>query len=282
MCSPPRASAPPRSSPPASRGWSAARSRCASMPGSVPRPPVARAQNLVRGLIKPLGGEAIKRWDAAKTVLVREFKSDRSRVEKEIAERHSGVGGAILSVVDWATGLPDWVTEDYNAAEKRFADGVIQNLLAISQDVETIIASCQKIIDETKEEVAGIFRALPGSLQEWASRSRPSSKAELDGLGKEVADARDSFNKQLSESASQAVDEVRSRDRRASQESWRPDRPDRRRGEALRRRSGEIHHRGAALSWSASRPPPSGRWSPRSRRSSRTSSTTRLASPTIC
>ena len=170
---------------------------------------VTRAQDLVRGLIKPLGGEAMKRWEAAKTVLVREFKADLSRVEKEIAERHSGVGGAILSVVDWATGLPDWVTRDYNTAEKRFADGVIQNLLTISQYVETIIASCQKIIDETRKEVAGIFAALPASLQEWAKQEQAKFEGQLDNLGKEAADARDSFNKQLTESASQAVDEVR-------------------------------------------------------------------------
>lgn len=167
------------------------------------------AQSAVKGLLKDVSSNAMAKWEEAKNALTHAFKADLKIVQDRIDERHSGAGGFVVGIWDAITGLPDWAIEAYDKAEKNFGDGVIAKLLEISQEVESIIAACQTIIDNARTRIAKIFKDLPPSLQTWAAQEQAGFEKKLDGLKTEVAAARDSFTKDLSERASQAVDEVR-------------------------------------------------------------------------
>ncbi|QAY79329.1 hypothetical protein [Sphingosinicella sp. BN140058] len=167
------------------------------------------AQSAVKGLLKDVSSNAMAKWEEAKNAHTRAFKADLKIVQDRIDERHSGAGGFVVGIWDAITGLPDWAIEAYDKAEKNFGDGVIAKLLEISQEVESIIAACQTIIDNARTRIAKIFKDLPPSLQTWAAQEQAGFEKKLDGLKTEVAAARDSFTKDLSQRASEAVDEVR-------------------------------------------------------------------------
>ena len=52
----------------------------------------------------------------------------------------------ILAIGDYIGGLPGWVTDEYNRAEREFGDGVCDLLLSISSDVNGVIAAAQAVI----------------------------------------------------------------------------------------------------------------------------------------
>lgn len=168
-----------------------------------------QAQTDVRALLKPLVPTAMDKWEAAKTTLTTQFKNDLKIVKDRVDERHSGVGGAIVGVWDAVTGLPDWATEAYDKAENNFAEGVIAKLTEISIEVNSVIQACEAIIKAARERIAGIFASLPESLRGWATQEQAKFETGLDKLGQEAVATRDGFNKDLTERASQAVDEVR-------------------------------------------------------------------------
>ena len=233
------------------------------------------ARAAVNALLKDLPSTAMSKWNAAKDVLVTEFKGDLADVKKRVDDRHSGVGGFFLGIKDAVAGLPDWAEESYSRAEDRFGDGVINKLTEISTEVNAVIAACDLIISNAKAHIAEIFAGLPQSLQEWAKGEKDKFDGQLDQLHGQVIKARDNFNKDLVERSSAAVDEVRSEI------------------DELRKKAGGLVGRivsaigrflddpvkfiieGLLSSSSASRRPRSGPSSPRSRRSSRTSPTTR-------
>jgi hypothetical protein len=167
------------------------------------------AKNQVETLLKPLASTAMADWDAAKDVLATNFKNDLAIVKKRVDDRHSGVGGWFVGVWDAVTGLPDWATEAYDKAEKTFADGVIAKLTEISTHVNSVIATCDLIIKNARERIQKIFADLPESLRGWATQEQAKFDGQLDQLHKDVIAARDNFNKDLTDRASQAVDEVR-------------------------------------------------------------------------
>lgn len=168
-----------------------------------------QAQTDVRALLKPLVPTAMDKWEAARTALTTQFKNDLRIVKERVDERHSGVGGWFVGVWDVVTGLPGWATEAYDKAENNFAEGVIAKLTEISIEVNSVIQACEAIIKTARERIAGIFWALPESLRGWAAQEQAKFEAGLDKLGQEAVAARDGFNKDVTERASQAVDEVR-------------------------------------------------------------------------
>lgn len=168
-----------------------------------------QAQTAVKGLLKDVTPNAMTKWEEAKNALTRTFKEDLKTVQDRVDERHSGASGFVVGLWDAVTGLPDWATKAYDKAEKNFADGVIAKLLEISQEVESIIAACQTIIDSARTRIAKIFSDLPASLQSWAAQEQAWFDKKLDGLKQETVAARDAFTKDISQQASQAVDEVR-------------------------------------------------------------------------
>jgi Domain of unknown function (DUF4157) len=168
------------------------------------------ARAAVNALLKDLPSTAMSKWNAAKDVLVTEFKNDLADVKQRVDDRHSGVGGFFLGIKDAVAGLPDWAEESYSRAETRFGDGVISKLTEISTEVNSVIAACDLIVSNAKAHIAEIFASLPQSLQEWAKGEKDKFDGQLDQLHGQVIKARDNFNKDLVEQSSAAVDEVRS------------------------------------------------------------------------
>ena len=76
-------------------------------------------------------------------------------------------------------------------------------------EVNSIIATCERLISQANEDIAALFKKLPGDLDEWAAAERARFQERLDGLQNRVNETRDNLNRDLTEQASQAVDEVR-------------------------------------------------------------------------
>jgi len=166
-------------------------------------------QEQVTNLLKPVASNAMAEWEAAKELLVAQFKSDLAPVQKRVDERHAGVGGFFVGLWDVVTGLPGWAEEAYARAEKNFGDGVCNRILEISVKVNTVIATCEAIIKSARERIAKIFSDLPESLGAWAAEQQKTFDGKLDALQKQAIDTRDNFNKDLLDRSAQAVDEVR-------------------------------------------------------------------------
>lgn len=167
------------------------------------------AQRQVDTLLRPMPGKAMDKWNAGVEVLSTRFKQRLQRVEEWIDERHSGVGGFFLGVADYIAGLPDWVTEEYDAAEQDFGDGVCNLVREISTEVNGIVATCEAIIDNARQHINDLFTNLPVELQEWAAGEQARFNQRLDGLNNRVTEARDNFNRELVNNAAQAVQSVR-------------------------------------------------------------------------
>jgi hypothetical protein len=166
------------------------------------------ARTQVTGLLQPLTPKAMQRWDAGVAALSVEFRGSLDQVQGWIDERHSGVGGFFLSGLDALTGLPDWVTEAYDRAEQRFGDGVCELLTEISRDVNAIVAAAQAVIDNARTRIDDLFANLPEGLREWAAGEQARFQQQLNGLERQVTEARTSFVQQVSQRAVAAVAEV--------------------------------------------------------------------------
>ncbi|KRF46544.1 hypothetical protein [Terrabacter sp. Soil810] len=167
-----------------------------------------QAQTQVNALLEPLSRTAIARWDAGLARLSQEFHDTLDRVKRWIDDRHSGVGGAILAVGDYIGGLPDWVTDEYNRAEREFGDGVCTLLTDISSDVNGVVAAAQAVINHARDDIDTAFRAMEEEFPEWAAQERARFAGMLDGLSQRVTDAQTSFVRDVSQRAVQAVNEV--------------------------------------------------------------------------
>ena len=168
-----------------------------------------RAKSQVDIQLEPLARTAMRKWEAGKDVLSQKFRQDLLWVKRRIEERHSGVGGAIVGVWDAATGLPDWVTREYDRAERAFGDGVCDLMREISIDVNSVIATCEALIADARREISELFANLPTELQEWAAGEQARFTEQLDQLHNRATETRDNFNQDLTSQAAQAVQEVR-------------------------------------------------------------------------
>lgn len=166
------------------------------------------AQRQVNTLLEPLSRTAIARWDAGLAQLSQTFHDTLDRVKRWIDERHSGVGGAILAVGDYIGGLPDWVTDEYNRAEREFGDGVCTLLTDISSDVNSVVAAAQAVIQHARDDIDAAFTAMEAEFPEWAASERARFAGMLDGLSQRVTDAQTGFVRDVSQRAVQAVNEV--------------------------------------------------------------------------
>jgi hypothetical protein len=171
----------------------------------------ALAQADVRTQLRGLPKKAMEKWEQGKKTLALEFDQALARVKEWIDKRHSGAGGAVLSVVDYVTGLPGWVVKEYDRAEKAFGDGVCDLIREISSDVNTVVFACEQIIDDARVEIKKVFDALPDSLDGWAAEQMAAMDEQLDGLASEARETRDNFNKELTTAAATAVQEARSK-----------------------------------------------------------------------
>lgn len=178
----------------------------------------ARAQQIfddastrVTGLLEPLVPTARTRWDTGIDVLSTEFETDLQTVEDWLEERYSGVGGAIVEVVESFVGKPDWVTRAYNRAEERFGSAVCGLLREISVEINSVIQTCEEIIADARRQIDELFSNLPADLQAWAETERARYAEELDALHGEVTSTRDNLTSSLVEEAEVVVQEARER-----------------------------------------------------------------------
>lgn len=171
----------------------------------------ARAQGEVKKLLDPLPQTAMKKWQIGVELASLEFETTLRKVEDWIEQRHAGFVGKIRAAGDWLLGLPGWVVEEYDRAEKLFGDTVCELISDISRDVNAVVAACEAIIEAARSEIDAIVNSLPAELQEWAAGEADGVNAQLDGLRAQVHEARDSFERDLAERASGAVQEVRER-----------------------------------------------------------------------
>ncbi|WP_035929176.1 hypothetical protein [Kocuria rosea] len=166
------------------------------------------AQRQVDALLEPLTRTAIARWEAGLNRLSQDFHDSLDRVKRWIDERHSGVGGQLLAVGDYITGLPDWVTDEYNRAEQQFGDGVCDLLLEISTDVNGVVAAAQALIRQARDDIDATFQAMEDEFPEWAAAERARFSGMLDGLSQRVTAAQTGFVDDVTQRAIQAVNEV--------------------------------------------------------------------------
>jgi hypothetical protein len=169
------------------------------------------ARDQVRSLLEPLPRTALQRWQSGIAVLSSQVEQDSEQFNRWKRERYEGVSGAALELVEGVIGLPDWAIAWLNGIEERFGAGVCDLLREISVEVNSVIASCEDIIAAANTRIKEVFDALPESLRDWAAGEQAQFSAQLDGLRQEAQNSRDSFNRQLSQEASQAVQSVRER-----------------------------------------------------------------------
>lgn len=169
----------------------------------------SQAQRDVNDLLQPLTRTAMSMWNAGKEKKSTEFKQHLAKVQSWVDERHSGVGGFFVGIADAVTGLPGWVTEEYDDAEKTFSDGVCDLIREISTYVNSIIMACEEIIDQADKDIAKIFEDARGELGDWVDQQREGFSNRLNSLKEQVYETRDNFNKDLANQAAQAVQEVR-------------------------------------------------------------------------
>ncbi|MEV0170646.1 hypothetical protein AB0I00_05900 [Streptomyces sp. NPDC050803] len=166
------------------------------------------AQKQVDALLQPLSRTAIARWEAGLARLSQEFHDSLDRVKRWIDERHSGVGGTLLAIGDYISGLPDWVTDEYNRAERAFGDGVCELLTSISSDVNGVIAAARAVIRHARTDIDGAFQAMEAEFPEWAAQERARFGGMLDGLDSRVGEAQSGFVRDVSQRAVTAVNQV--------------------------------------------------------------------------
>jgi hypothetical protein len=164
------------------------------------------AQTRVNELLTPLPRTAMARWEAGVKVLSTAFEQSLSEVKTYLDERYKST---TLVIWDALTGMPGWIKVKYDRAEKDFGDGVCKLIREISTEVNGVVAACETIIDTSRRDIDAVFAKLPTELQGWAAEQQASFGQRLDGLAQKAQQTKADFNKQLTEKAAQAVQEVR-------------------------------------------------------------------------
>ncbi|HYH79678.1 MAG TPA: DUF4157 domain-containing protein [Longimicrobium sp.] len=166
------------------------------------------AQTRVSTLLDPLPATAMKKWEAGVQVLSTEFEQHLAKVKAWVDERHESTAAAVF---DYFAGLPDWVTEEYDDAERTFGDGVCNLIREISREVNGVIAACEAIVDDSRTQIAAVFDALPDSLDGWAAEQQALFGERLNGLQEKAQQVKADFTKDLTKRAGQAVQDVRAK-----------------------------------------------------------------------
>jgi hypothetical protein len=166
-------------------------------------------QTKVKALLQPLSQTAMQKWDAGVAISSRKFKDALKQVEDWIKERHSGAGGAIVGVWDDLTGLPGWVTDRYNEAERAFGNEICDLARGISTDVNGVIMACEALIADARSRINDVFAKLPASLQTWAAGEQAKFGQQLDGLAQQAHQVQANFTKDLVNTAAHTFQDAR-------------------------------------------------------------------------
>ena len=168
----------------------------------------ADAERRVTALLTPLSRTAMGRWEAGLARSSREFHDSLDRVQRWIEERHSGVVGSIVAIGDYVAGLPRWVTDEYNRAERQFGNDIGELLLDISSDVNGVVAVAQAIIRQARTDIGALFDQMEAEFPEWAAQERARFDGMLDGLAERTTEAQTGFVRDVSRAAITAVNEA--------------------------------------------------------------------------
>jgi hypothetical protein len=166
------------------------------------------AQSDVQTMLEPLARNAMSIWDTELEELSKQFRTHLNRVQGWIDDRHSGASGFVVGIWDAVTGLPGWVPDEYDDAEKAFGDGVCKVLLKIDADVSLVIAAAKARIQLARDETHALFTKLPDDLLEWAAGEEKRFQAQLDGLDRQTEQTRMGFVAEISQRAVTAVGDV--------------------------------------------------------------------------
>lgn len=170
------------------------------------------AQSRVQELLKAVPETAMRKWTAGLPPLTQKFNDELKVVKEEVEDRHSGVDGFFVAGWDAVTGLPDWVTEAYEASEKHFGDGVCTLITDISSYVNGIIKIADEIISVARSDINTVFtKDMPEDQKAWAAEQLKVFNKKLDALHDEAESTRTAFNKELIENAGGAVQAARER-----------------------------------------------------------------------
>jgi uncharacterized protein DUF4157/DNA/RNA non-specific endonuclease len=168
------------------------------------------AQSRVQDLLRDVPTTAMDKWTKGLPPISRQFKADLKVVSDQVSERHSGVGGFFVAGWDAVAGLPDWVKEAYDTAEKDFGDRVCTLITGISVYVNQIIKIADEIIADARTQISAVFTTeLPEADAAWAAEQEKGFGAKLDALHDKAEQTRASFNKELIDNAGNAVQAAR-------------------------------------------------------------------------
>ncbi|MGH3706149.1 MAG: hypothetical protein ACRDT9_16050, partial [Agromyces sp.] len=140
-----------------------------------------------------------------------EFERELAAVKAQVDERHSGASGWFVGMWDAAVGMPAEITDRYTRAEGRFADTVHDLLIAISTEVNGVIASAQAVIASARTRLDELFASLPAELRDWAVGEKSTFTGQLDALGERTEQARTDFVTDVTERAVDAVADVQAK-----------------------------------------------------------------------
>jgi hypothetical protein len=140
------------------------------------------AQTRVTNLLEPLPRTALRRWETGIQVLSTRVEQQSEEFNRWKRERYEGIGGTALEIVEYFAGLPDWAINWLNRIETSFGDDVCELIREISSEVNSVIATCEEIIDNANRDIAAVFARLPVSLQSWAAGERANFANQLTGL----------------------------------------------------------------------------------------------------
>ena len=168
------------------------------------------AQSRVQDLLRDVPTTAMDKWTKGLPPISRQFKADLKVVSDQVSKRHSGVGGFFVAGWDAVAGLPNWVKEAYDTAEKSFGDSVCTLITGISVYVNQIIKIADEIIADARTQISAVFTTeLPEADAGWAAEQEKAFGAKLDALHDKAEQTRTSFNKELIDNAGNAVQAAR-------------------------------------------------------------------------
>ncbi|THH39403.1 polymorphic toxin type 15 domain-containing protein [Neolewinella litorea] len=169
------------------------------------------AQTAVNNLLTPMVSTAMSMWNTGKDRIASAFDAELQEAKRLVDERHEGVGGAIVSIWDSATGLPDYITDIYTRAERTFGRDICTLIREVSTYVNGIVIACEELIDNADRDIKELFSQLPESLQGWATEQQAGFQGRLDGLRDNVHETQQNFTNDLVSQAGDAVQEARER-----------------------------------------------------------------------
>lgn len=164
----------------------------------------ADAEDKVKAKLEPLTTTALKMWDDGIKPLSDNFDNAIGRVDEIIKEHKSHWYNR---AVDFVAGLPDWIVERYETAEKKFADGAGDLAFTISSWVNGIIRDCQKIISDARAAISREIEGLDPELKTWALEQKQVIDKQFDKLAADAEAARQNFTKELGKKLTASVRE---------------------------------------------------------------------------